>query len=157
MDLTGDELAGVVDLFGCLTRAELDRAVEELAYKRGDDHDADAVAAAVEAALDSYHLVAVETDFDTPDDRPVLVAGPVAFPALPDGATDLPHIMDVPDRSLDDETVVAAARESLEEDALAAVEAGDTARAARLVDVSYDLEAWGSTDASDLREILDRV
>lgn len=151
MDLTGDDLAGVVDLFGGLTRAELDRAVEELAFKRGEAHDAGAVSAAVDDALENYHLVAVG------DDPPVLVAGPAAFPALPAGAEDLPHIMDVPERSADRETVAAAARERLERDAEAAVEAGDAQRATRLVDVSYDLEAWGSVDAAGVRDRLDDV
>lgn len=148
MDLSADDLAGVVDIFGGLTREELDRAVEELAFKRGDDHHPAAVADAVDDALDGYHLVALD------EDPPRLVPGPAAFPALPDGANDLPHIMDVPDRSVDREAVAAAALSKLERDAAAAVEAGDAQRAATLVDVSYDLEAWGPVDAAGVRDRL---
>ena len=39
-----DELAGVVDLFGALTPSELESALEELAFKRGESVDSDAVA-----------------------------------------------------------------------------------------------------------------
>jgi len=155
MELSGDELAGVVDLFGGLTRAELDRAVEELAFKRGAD--AEGVGAAVDDALEAYHLVAV----DRPDDEvaagedALLVAGPAAFPTLPEGAEDLPHIMDVPERTVDRERAAAAARDRFRADAAAAVDAGDADRVAELVDVSYDLEAWGPVDAAALRDRLD--
>lgn len=151
MELSGDELAGVVELLGGLTRAELDSAVEELAFKRGTEYDPEAVATAVDEALEAYHLVAVGSD------PAVFVPGPAAFPSMPEGADDLPHIMEVPERSVDDEDAVAAARAKLEADAMAAADAGDERRAARLVDVSYDLEAWGSVDAADLRDVLDRV
>lgn len=148
MRLSGDDLAGIVDLFGGLTRAELDRAVEELAFKRGVDHDPARVEAAVDDALAAYHLVAVGDD-------PLLVPGPAAFPALPDGAGDLPHIMDVPERSVDRETVAEAAAERLRADATAAVDEDDSVTARRLVEVSYDLEAWGSVDTTDIRDLLD--
>jgi hypothetical protein len=148
MEISGDDLAGIVDLFGGLTRAELDGAVEELAFKRGDDHDPEAVADAVGAALDSYHLVAVG------DDPEPLVSGPAAFPALPDGATDLPHIMDVPERSVDRETAAEAALAKLAADADAALSEDDTERTATLVDLSYDLETWGPVDAAAIRERL---
>lgn len=151
MQLSGDDLAGIADIFGGLTRAELGEAVEELAFKRGESHDADAVDEAVSDALDGYYLVAVGTD------PRLLVPGPTSFPALPEGAADLPHIMDVPDRSVDRETVAEAAHETLLTDAEAAVDAGDAAAATRLVDVSYDLEAWGPVDASDVRAVLDDV
>ncbi|MFB6151607.1 MAG: hypothetical protein ABEJ40_07360 [Haloarculaceae archaeon] len=152
MHLSGDELAGVVDLFGGLTRAELDRAVEELAFKRGASHDADALDDAVGAALDGYRLVAVDGR-----DPPVLVPGPAAFPSLPEGATDLPHIMDVPERDVDRETAAAAALARLADDAEDAAAAGDGERADALLDVSYDLEAWGPVDAGDVRDRLDDV
>jgi hypothetical protein len=151
MDLSGDDLAGVVDIFGGLTRDELDEAIEELAFKRGEDHHSDVAGAAIEDALDSYHLVALDRE------EPLLVPGPAAFPALPDGATDLPHIMDVPERSVDRETVAAAAAKKLRADAEAAVDAGDAQEATRLVDLSYDLEAWGPVDAADVRERLEDV
>jgi len=154
MDVTGDDLAGVVDLFGGLTRTELQSALEELAFKRGDDRSGETFAPAIEDALDSYHLVAV-ADGPTPD--PLLVAGPVAFPTLPDGATDLPHIMDVPDRKVDEATASLAARSRLEADAERAIDADDRDRIETLLDVSYDLDTWGGVDASDVRDRLERA
>ena len=159
MELSGDELAGVVDLFGGLTRAELGRAVEELGFKRAVDHDPAALDAAVDDARESYHLVAVPRNADEEPDGAgeVLVAGPVAFPTLPEGAADLPHILDAPDRDIDRETAGEAAREQLRADALAAAKAGDADRAGALLDVCYDLEAWAPVDTDEFRERLDDV
>ncbi|WP_123538994.1 DUF7109 family protein [Halosimplex salinum] len=154
MSLLGDELSGVVDLFGGLTRSELHRALEELAFKRGEEPDSEAVAAAVEDAVESYHLIPVERDGDG---DPLLVAGPVAFPTLPDHAEDLPHIMDVEERTVDRETAAAAAHEHLKADAGAAADAGNAERAATLVEVCYDLETWAAVDTADLRARLDEV
>jgi hypothetical protein len=151
MDLTGDDLAGVADLFGGLTRAELDRAVEELAFKRGDDHDPAALAATVEDALGTYHLVAVD------DDPALLVPGPAAFPALPDGAEDLPHIMDVPSRDISRDAVIEAVKSRFREDAVMAVKNGDEDRVETLLDVSYDIEAWENVEMDALRDRLDDV
>jgi len=147
---TGDELAGVVDLFGALTRAELESALGELAFKRGEAVDDDAIDDAVGAAIENYYLVAVERDGET-----LLAPGPVAFPTLPDGAADLPHIMDAPDRDIDEEGVVEATERRLRADAARAVDADDADRIERLLDVSYDLETWGATDVSDVRSRLD--
>jgi hypothetical protein len=147
---TGDELAGVVDLFGALTRDELESALGELAFKRGETADDDAIDDAVAAAVEEYYLVAVDGD-----DRTLLVPGPVAFPTLPDSAEDLPHIMDVPDRDVDDDAVVEAAERRLRADAAAAVDAGDAERIEQLLDVSYDLETWGAIDVSGVRSRLD--
>lgn len=152
MDLTGDELAGVVDLFGGLTRTDLERAVEELAFKRGEDFDAESLETAVVAAREHYRLVGVETGGEE-----VLVAGPVAFPSLPDGATDLPHILDAPEREIDRETAAEAAQDRLREEALAAAKSSDSDRAAVLLDVCYDLEAWAPVDTDEFRARLDDV
>jgi len=152
MEPTGDELAGVVDLFGALTRAELRAALAELAFKRGEDHESEAFEADVAAAVDSYHLVPVE---DTGAAAELLVAGPAAFPTLPEGGADLPHIMDAPDRTVEDATRAAAAESRFRADAAAAVEAGDDDRVAALLDVSYELEAWGPVDLGGARERLD--
>jgi len=146
---TGDELAGVVDLFGALTRDELEDALGELAFKRGAGVDDDAVDAAVDAAIDDYYLVAVG------DTEPLLSAGPAAFPVLPDGAEDLPHILDVPDRDVDRSAMVEAVERRLRADAARAVDEDDDDRIERLLDVSYDLETWGSVDVSDVRSRLD--
>jgi hypothetical protein len=85
------------------------------------------------------------------------VAGPTAFPTLPEGAGDLPHILDVPERALDRDAVVAAAEDRFQEDAMLAAKAEDEARAAELVDVSYDLDAWGPVAVDGIRERLDSV
>ena len=155
-----DDLAGVVDLFGWLTREELARAVSELAFKRRAEADAVAIEDAVETAVAEYALVpappeAVTTDGG--DDDPVegaepLAVGPAAFPSLPEGAADLPHILDVPDRDVDRETLSEAALERLSADAVAAITDGDTERLQTLADVTYDIEAWAPVDAGPIRE-----
>jgi hypothetical protein len=149
MEVTHDELAGVVDLFGALTRVELQEALSELAFKQAADPPEEAV---VEAALAAYALVAYEPD-DADDEW--LVAGPAAFPALPEGAEDLPHIMDVPERSVDREALAAAVEERFRTDAARAVADEDDERVARLLDVSYDLETWGPVDLGTARDRLD--
>ncbi|MFB6075257.1 MAG: hypothetical protein ABEJ89_09610 [Haloarculaceae archaeon] len=166
MEPTADELAGVVDLFGALTRAELRDALGELAFKRGTEiADADA---RVADAVASYHLVAVgpaavewsdDGDDGTGDthggDAEVLVVGPAAFPERPAGAEDLPHIMDVPDRTVDREATARAVERRFREEAAAAVEDDDAARIQRLLDLSYELEAWGPVDLAGARDRLD--
>jgi hypothetical protein len=154
MELTPDELAGVLDVVGPLTRAELIQACGELAFKRGADTDGAEFEAATEAALSTYHLVAVG-GHDTAADAPLLVVGPTAFPAIPDGAEDLPHILDVPARSFSRAVAARAAETRFREDAAAAVEAGDDTRIEALLDVSYELEAWGPVELATTRERLD--
>ncbi|MDQ2073116.1 DUF7109 family protein [Haloarcula sp. NS06] len=156
MDLQPDELAGVVDLFGSLTSAELIDACGELAFKQGVDADPDAIATAIDDAIDSYHLVAVD-DHAVDTDETLLVVGPVAFPTLPDGAADLPHIMDVPARNLAHDAVVEAVKARFREDAVMAVKNGDEDRVETLLDVSYDIEAWENVEMDGLRDRLDDV
>ena len=156
MDLPPDELAGVVDLFGSLTRAELADACGELAFKRGVDAAPDATTATIDDAIDSYHLVAVD-DHAAATDETLLVVGPVAFPALPDGAADLPHIMDVPARDISRDAVIEAVKSRFREDAVMAVKNDDEDRVAALLDVSYDIEAWESVEMDGLRDRLDDV
>jgi hypothetical protein len=151
MDLTGDELAGVVDLFGTLSRAELRRAWSELAFKRGDDLSTEAADAAIDDAVASYVLLSLSESETSrgetePTDDERLAVGPVAFPTLPDGAEDLPHIMDVPDREPDPERLARVVRRRFERDAEAAIEADDGARIAELLEVSYELDVWGPVD-----------
>ncbi|MEF8784355.1 MAG: hypothetical protein V5A45_00365 [Haloarculaceae archaeon] len=156
MELTGNDVAGVVDLFGGLTRAELGTALAELAFKRGEDHDPDAFEEEIESAVRSYHLVEIGTDETTvASEDSLLVVGPVAFPELPEGATDLLHILDVSERDIERETAARAAEQRFREDASAAVEAGDTERIEALLDVSYELEAWGGVDLARSRDRLD--
>jgi hypothetical protein len=146
-----DELAGVLDLFGALTPPALESALEELAFKRGEEVDADEVAAAIDDAVTSYAVVRYGED-----DRTLLAPGPAAFPTLPPNAEDLPHILDVPDREVDREAAGAAVAERLRSDAAAAIDAGDTAAMRRLLDVTYDIDVWSDAVAvDDIRERLD--
>jgi len=146
-----DELAGVVDLFGALTPAELESALEELAFKQGETVESDAVAAAVDDAVASYAVVRYHVN-----DRTLLAPGPAAFPTLPPNAEDLPHILEVPDRDVDREAAGAAVAERLRSEAATAVDAGDTEAIRRLLDVTYDVEVWSDSVAvDDVRERLD--
>jgi hypothetical protein len=169
--MDGDELAGIVDLFGGLTRSELEDALDELAFKRGDERAAEQGEAAngregreatreraadngdpndVDTALRGYYLVAVDGSENDRSD-PLLAPGPVAFPELPEYGADLPHILDVERRDVNREELAAAVRECLES------EAGDADgdRAEYLLDVTYDAEAWAPLELDDVRERLD--
>ncbi|WP_226481126.1 DUF7109 family protein [Natrinema amylolyticum] len=160
MDATADELAGVVDLFGGLTRGELERALAEAAYRAdGRSVEDAALDAAVDAALESFALVryapAGADDPPTADDEALLVAGPTAFPTVPDHAEDVPHILDVERRRLDREALGETARERVLEAADEAVAAADEDRIRTLIDVSYDVEAWAPVDLTDERRRLE--
>jgi hypothetical protein len=146
MSETKDELAGVVDLFGALTRAELAEALAELAFKQGKSVDESAFETVIEEGVRDFYLVEADADGES-----VLVPGPVAFPALPENGQDLPHIMDVPERTTDRERLGERVHERLADEAKGA----DEERARYLVDVSYDLESWAPVEASDVRERLD--
>lgn len=148
MDVSPDALAGVVDLFGALGRTEIERALAELAFKRGEEPPDPAPAIA--DALESYHLLEVPRE-----DRSLLVVGPTAFPSLPDGATDLPHIMDDAGAAVPEDERLSAASRRFRADAAAAVEAGDDEKIRHLLDVSYELEVWGDLDLGDVRDRLD--
>jgi hypothetical protein len=148
MDPSGDELAGIVDLFGALDREELLEALVELAFRRGASADEDDLSAAVEDAVGRFHLLPVDG---------VLVAGPAAFPTLPDGAEDLPHILDVERRDVDRTVAAEAAEERFRRVAARTVEAADDDRLRELLDASYDLEAWGPVDVGDARDAIDRA
>lgn len=157
----GDDLAGIVDLFGALERERLLRALDELAFKRDVAAPDEGV---VDDAVASYHLV---------EHGGQLVAGPAAFPTLPEGAADLPHIMDADARDPDPDAVGRTVEERFRSEAARALadvdadgsdgeESGDDAgadatdeRIQRLLDVSYDVEAWGPVDLSDVRRRLD--
>ncbi|ELZ44666.1 hypothetical protein C463_06897 [Halorubrum californiense DSM 19288] len=163
-----DDLAGVVDLFGWLTRAELSRALSELAFKQRTEVDENAIDAAIDLAVAEYALVpapdgALSGDADATDggtDRAAagtgeggtaLAVGPAAFPTLPEGAEDLPHILDVPDRGVDRETLADAVLAQLREEAVEAINAGDAERLETLADVTYDVEAWAPVDVDPIR------
>jgi len=172
-----DDVAGIVDLFGTLTRAELRRALSELAFKQGADADPAALDAAVAQAIREYHLVPVDTPGDDPspgtadddavapaaDDDAVatvadddeLAVGPTAFPSLPPNAEDLPHILDVEDRDVDRAALAERVHDRLGREVDAALDAGDAARLETLLEVTYDLEAWAPVEADDVRERIE--
>lgn len=161
MSDTHEELAGIVDLFGALTPTELERALSELAFKRGEETSADALAGAVETAIEEYYLVEYDPadaedapGYDLGDDDHLLVVGPVAFPALPENAEDLPHILDVQERSVDRAVVGRQVAARLLTDAAQAVNTGDADRIDHLLDVSYDLEVWAPVDVDDVQARL---
>jgi hypothetical protein len=145
---TPDEVAGVVDLFGALTREEAHTALSELAYRRGEEPPDDAV----DTALAAFALVG----FDRDGDR-LVAPGPAAFPELPDGAEDLPHILDTDGRAVDGAVVADAAVDRLRTEAVCAATLDASDRATALVDISYDIEAWGGPDLAGIRALLDTV
>jgi hypothetical protein len=146
-----DDLAGILDLFGALTPAELESALEELAFKRGESVDPDAVETAVDDAIASFAVVRYQGD-----GRTLLAPGPAAFPTLPPNAEDLPHILDVPDRDVDPEAAGAAVADRLRSAAAGALDADDEAEMRRLLDVTYDVEVWsGAVAVDEVRERLD--
>ena len=153
-----DDLAGVVDLFGWLTRAELSRALSELAFKQRTEVDEDAIDAAIDLAVAEYALVPAPVEAlsgagsePIPDGGTALAVGPAAFPTLPEGAADLPHILDVPDREVDREALADAVLERLREEAVEAIGEGDDDRLETLADVTYDVEAWAPVDVDPVR------
>lgn len=155
MDLTADELAGVVDLFGGLTRPELGEALAELAFRHGEAYDDGAFESRIDGAIASYHLVAVESaDVETATEDPVLVSGPVAFPELPQEAQDLPHILDIEHRNIAASSASQTVETRFRDEATSAIEDGNEDRARTLIDVSYELEAWGPLDLSEIRNRL---
>lgn len=150
MGLTRDELAGIVGLFGGLTRPELERAYDEMAFKRtGSEPTREAVDEQMTAALESYHLVPVETRDDE-----LLVPGPAAFPTVPEGADDLPHILELNQRPIN-RTPVA---ERIRDEALAELETdpGQTRRE-EIRQLAYDLETWSTVEADRIRERLESL
>jgi hypothetical protein len=155
MEFTGDELAGVVDLFGGLTHDELSEALAELAYRQGESYDASAFEDPIDEAIKAYYLVAVDPDaLEAAVTEPLLLAGPLAFPTLPTDARDLPHILDVETRTVSTEVVGPAVVEMFREDAMAAIEADDTERIDTLLDASYELEPWAGVTVEGIREEL---
>ena len=159
-----DDLAGVVDLFGWLTRAELSGALSELAFKRRTEVDEAAIDDAIDLAVAEYALVpapekALSGEPDAPSDTgetdvaeaTLLAVGPAAFPTLPEGAEDLPHILDVSDRGVDREALADAVLERLRREAVEGINEGDVERLETLADVTYDVEAWAPVDVDPVR------
>jgi hypothetical protein len=148
--LSADESAGIVDLFDALTRDELETAIDELAFK----HDATPDTSIIDACIESYHLV----EYDAPsvaDNSALLVVGPTAFPVIPDGGLDLPHIMDIETRQIDWQQLSRAVEERFRRETARSLAEEDRERVTHLLDVSYAFEAWGSVELTDVRERLD--
>ncbi|RLM51767.1 hypothetical protein [Halorubrum sp. Atlit-28R] len=153
-----DDLAGVVDLFGWLTRAELSRALSELAFKQRAEVDEAAIDAAIDLAVAEYALVPAPSaalssagSESASERETALAVGPAAFPTLPAGAEDLPHILEIPDREVDREALSDAVLERLREEAVAAIGDSDDERLETLADVTYDVEAWAPVDVDPVR------
>ena len=146
MELSSDELAGLADLFGALPRPALERAISELAFRHGTAVDSAAVEDWIADAVHDYALVQVDLEGET-----LLAPGPTAFPELPEGAADLPHILEVDRRTVPQEATETAVRKRL---AGAAADLEDAERAAALIDITYDAEAWAGLDLGDVRERL---
>ncbi|AGB36527.1 DUF7109 family protein [Natronococcus occultus] len=163
MNATADELAGVVDLFGGLTRAELDRALAEAAFRDGGSEvDPDVLEARIDRALESFSLVAYEPPAGSAPDgvepgEELLVAGPTAFPTVPDGAEDVPHILDIEPRRFDREALGETVRESFVATAEEAIADSDHDRIETLLDASYDVETWAPVELADERARLEDV
>ena len=146
MECTGDDLAGVVDMFGGLRAEELATALVELAFKDGEDREPADFRSDIDAARKAYELVEVDS---------LLVAGPAAFPTLPEEAADLKHILDAEEREIDRDQAGDAAAAKLHQDAVAAIDAGKQKEMERLIDLSYDIETWAAVDLSETRDRLD--
>lgn len=153
MEPTANELAGVVDLFGALTRAELRRAVTELDARSGQDPiDATDLETVIAEARERFVLVECDLDGQT-----VVTVGPTAFPAQPPHAEDLPHIMDIEYRDIEVDALAPGVRDRFVAAVDRACEAPDESRARTLLDVSYDVEAWATLDLSAQRSRLEPV
>jgi hypothetical protein len=86
---------------------------------------------------------------------PLLVAGPTAFPALPENARDLLHILDAPERSVSRELKANTAAAQFRAEAARALDDGDDDRIRDLIDVSYELETWGGVDLAKVRDRME--
>jgi len=157
MSVSADELAGIVDLFGALTRAELSNALGELAFKQGDSVDHDAVGDVIDAAIADYVLVEYQPKSeggDTNETAPLLVVGPTAFPSQPPNAEDLPHILDYERRAVDRSQAAEQLTDRLRREAALAVNNEDFDRIDDLLDRCYDIELWADIDTDGLRDAL---
>jgi len=154
MELSGDDLAGVVDAFGALTRAELGAALTELVFKQGEETNPEEFDDIIDGAIDEYQLIRL--DEAEAAGEPPLVVGPSAFPTRPEATQDLHHILDIDERDIDRERAGEAATARLREEAALAIEMDDAETIARLIDVSYDIEAWAPVELDEIRTHLDQ-
>lgn len=150
MDVSADELAGVLERFGGLTRGELSRAFAEAAARSGEPEPE--IDPHLAAARRSFGVVALDRGDDT-----LYVAGPTAFPTLPEGGEDLRHILSVEPRDVDWTAAADALRERYDRALEGAIRAEDSDRLRELLDASYDVEAWAPIDLADERDRIEET
>lgn len=156
MNLTGNDIAGIVDIFGGLTRGELGEALAELAFKQGEEYDPSEFADEIDAVIDSYQLVSLDPQsIDTPVDDSLLVPGPAAFPTIPEQSQDLRHILDIEERQIDRDTAGEAAADRLHEAAVIALRTEDDEEIDRLIDLSYEIETWAPVELDETRRLME--
>lgn len=149
MELSGDELAGIVDQFGALRPSTLRRAIHEAAFRAGEDLEQETIQTWIDEAHAKFTLLSVELD-----DGEYVVPGPRAFPTVPAEATDLPHVLDVDSVQVPGDAIETGVRNKL---AAAASGVEDPDRVEELIDVTYDAEAWAGTDLADVRDRLQAI
>lgn len=155
METTDDELAGIVDLFGGLTRPELERALEEVAFRSdGQSVEVSVARDTIDGAIAEFGLLALPENGAGSEEETLLVPGPTALPRIHEHAEDLPHILDIDPRDPARQRVVTAALERFEREVERAVSRGDHHRCETLLEVSYDLEAWADVNVSESRDRL---
>lgn len=148
MKLNGDTIAGIVDLFGSLRRGELIQAIEELAFRSGKSIERSLIENEIDRSITQFELVPANDGED-----PILVVGPTAFPTLPEYGQDLPHIMTVPDRSVDRTVVEARLVATLVDE----IDSADEVSREELREVGWDLQVWSTTHADWIMDVLDQT
>ena len=148
MELDIDEIAGILGRFGGLTREELDTALEEVAFRRGEDAPP---RSSIETQLTDGEQAGAIVRTEVAD-ATLLVPGPAAFPVEPAGAEDLPHILDITPREIDRRLIASSLIDDIKQEITTAP---NQSRRKTLLDLSYDIEAWSGIDAASLREQLD--
>lgn len=148
MDISLDEIAGILQLFGGLTRSELEQAMSEVAFRLDESTPPSSWLDDRLATAQTRGIIVR----DESKDPALYVPGPAAFPTAPTGSEDLPHILDIDSRSIDREAIAAQLQDEItdEVDPSTADE-----RISTLIDLSYDIETWAGVDAEALRSTLD--
>jgi hypothetical protein len=142
LPIDADELAGIVEPFGALTRLELRQAASVLCYRRGVDVPELVLEYAIDRALSSAALLVAPLAVPTPLEDAPIVAGPTASPSHPGEFDDLVGLLGVDPRPIDPTALERAAenlRQRIAETGGAVV---NTIPAAELADA---LEAWDPT------------
>ena len=164
-----DELAGIVDLFGTLTRDAVDTAIVEMAFRHGIEVESKTRQDMITTAINQYRLViypstsderrsAQNSTEDASDTDPNidettvnrLAPGPTAFPTLPAHAADLPRILETDGQEINHEAATDAVMNRLRDDTAQAITTDDTELMEYLLDVTYDIETWvGAATVND--------